>query len=153
MWQSGSKVMHRKWWIIVLATALIVTSAGLWAGQEAPAAPEAAKPAATESSSTNKGKHSHANDLLIRGTVFDNRGLSLSGTKLRIRRAGEKKGHWETQSNSRGEFAIRVPQGAEYEVAAEAKGFAAQSQSINGKSGIAEEKVIFHMEPAGGGKR
>jgi hypothetical protein len=91
--------------------------------------------------------------LLIRGTVFDNRGLSLSGARLRIRRAGEKKSHWETQTNSRGEFAVRVPQGSEYEVAAEAKGFATQSQAINGKSGIAEEKVIFHMEPASGGKR
>ncbi len=145
--------MHRRWWIIVLATALMALPQGCRRGQEAPAAPEAAKPAATESSSTSKGKHSHANDLLIRGTVFDNRGLSLSGTKLRIRKAGEKKSHWETQTNSRGEFAIRVPQGSEYEVAAEAKGFATQSHAINGKSGIGEEKVIFHMEPAGGGKR
>lgn len=144
--------MHRKWWIIVLATASIVTSAGLSAGQEAPPAP-AAKPATTESSSTNKSKHSHVNDLLIRGTVFDNRGLSLRGVTLRIRRAGEKKSHWETQSNSRGEFAIRVPQGSEYEVAAEAKGFATQAHAINGKDGAAEEKIIFHMEPASGGKQ
>jgi hypothetical protein len=153
MRQSGSKMMHRRWWIIVLATAFMAATAGLSAGQEAPPPPEAAKPATTESSSSNKGKHSHANDLLIRGTVFDNRGLSLSATRLRIRRAGEKKGRWETQTNSRGEFAIRVPRGSEYEVAAEAKGFATQSQAINGKNGIAEEKVIFHMEPASGGKR
>jgi hypothetical protein len=146
-------VMHRKWWIIVLATASMVTSSRLSAGQEAPAAPEAAKPATTESSSSNKGKHSHANELLIRGTVFDNRALSLRGATLRIRRTGEKKSHWETQTNSRGEFAIRVPQGSEYEVAAEAKGFATQSHAINGKSGFAEEKVIFHMEPASGGKQ
>jgi hypothetical protein len=144
--------MHRKWWIIVLATAPMFSSAGLSAGQEAPAA-SGAKPVTTENSSTNKSKHSHANDLLIRGTVFDNRALSLRGATLRIRRTGEKKSHWETQTNSRGEFAIRVPQGSEYEVAAEARGFATQSQAINGKSGIAEEKVIFHMEPASGGKR
>jgi hypothetical protein len=150
--------MHRKRWIIVLASAFliaatsIITCVRLSASQEAGTS-QGSQPANTESSSTHKSKYSHANDLLIRGTVFDNRALSLRGATLRIRRAGEKKNRWETQANSRGEFAIRVPQGSDYEVSVEAKGFAKQSHEINAKNRNAEEKVIFHMEPVTGDKR
>ena len=163
--------MHRKRWIIVLATittvATITTIATITtgttiatastisrrvlAGQE-PAAPQESKTAAPESSSTTKGKHSHANELLIRGTVFNERGLSMHGVKLRTQRANAKKPHWETYTNFRGEFAVRVPKGSDYQIAAEMKGFATQSQAVNGKDGAAEEKIIFHMEPVKGGK-
>ena len=34
---------------------------------------------------------------------------------LRLRKDGEKKYKWETSTNSRGEFAVRVPQGSNYE--------------------------------------
>jgi hypothetical protein len=138
-------------WIMVLTIAMIVSTAPVFAGQE-PAPPAEAKAPATESSSTHKSKKSHANDLLIRGTVFDQRGLSVPGVKLRIHRAEEKKNRWETYSNSRGEFAVRVPQGADYEIVAEDKGFAKQSHGIKGKSGISEDSVIFHLEPVKGGK-
>lgn len=47
---------------------------------------------------------------------------------------------------------MRVPQGADYQIAAESKGFAKQSQAVKGKDGAAEEKVIFHMEPVNAGK-
>ncbi len=76
----------------------------------------------------------------------------MEGVKLRIQRAGARKPHWETFSNFRGEFAVRVPQGADYEIAAENKGFTRQSQAVDGKTGVAEEKVIFHLEPLKGGK-
>ena len=76
----------------------------------------------------------------------------MQGVRLRIQRADAKKPHWETATNFRGEFAVRVPPGADYEIAADIKGFAKQSQAVHGKDGAAEEKVIFHMEPVGGGK-
>ena len=76
----------------------------------------------------------------------------MQGVRLRIQRADAKKPHWETATNFRGEFAVRVPPGADYQIAAEIKGFAKQSQAVNGKDGAAEEKVIFHMEPVNRGK-
>ncbi len=76
----------------------------------------------------------------------------MQGVRLRIQRVDAKKPHWEAATNFRGEFAVRVPQGADYQIAAEVKGFAKQSQAVNGKDGAAEEKVIFHLEPVNGGK-
>ena len=137
--------MHRKRCVIILATILLTAPCPhLFAGQDAPTpAGTATQPAASESSSARKSKHSHADDLVIRGTVFDERGLALQGVKLRIRRSDQKKPRWETYTNSRGEFAVRVPKGPDYEIAAESKGFAKQSQAINGQS---EENVVLHMQ-------
>jgi hypothetical protein len=75
----------------------------------------------------------------------------LKGAQLRIRRESEKKNRWETYTNFRGEFAVRVPQGEEYEVEVQTKGFAKQSRTVDGNQGT-EEKVIFHMDPAKGVK-
>jgi hypothetical protein len=141
-------MMHRQRWVIILAT-ILITGLPLLAGQDA-ATPAGTQPAASESSSTRKSKHGHADELVIRGTVFNDRGLALPGVKLRIRRSDQKKSRWETYTNSRGEFAVRVPKGADYEIAAESKGFAKQSQAINGQS---EENVVLHMQPTGGGKK
>jgi hypothetical protein len=158
---SESKVMHRKRWIIVLATTITISAIATGAtvsifpclalAGQAPTAPQETKPATSESSSTSKAKRSHANDLLIRGTVFNERGLSMQGVRLRIHRVDAKKPHWETYTNSRGEFAVRVPTGSDYQIAAEIKEFAKQSQAVHGKDGAAEEKVIFHMEPVKAG--
>jgi len=141
--------MHRKRCVIILATMLITTPLSLLAGQDA-ATSAGTQPAPSESSSSRKSKHSHGDDLVIRGTVFNERGLALQGVKLRIRRSDQKKPHWETYTNSRGEFAVRVPKGPDYEIAAESKGFAKQSQAINGQS---EENVVLHMQPVSGGKK
>ena len=143
--------MHRKRRVIILAAALISISLPLIAGQDAAtSAGSGPQPAASDSSLARKSKHSHADDLLIRGTVFNERGLSLQGVKLRIRRSDQKKPRWETYTNSRGEFAVRVPKGPDYEIAAESKGFARQSQPINGQS---EENIVLHMQPVSGGKK
>lgn len=151
--------MHRRRWIISLATVVTISTISMGAsifcsalaGQESAVAQQS-KSASAESSSTSKAKRSHANDLLIRGTVFNEHGLSMQGVRLRIQRVDAKKPHWEAATNFRGEFAVRVPQGADYQIAAEVKGFAKQSQAVNGKDGAAEEKVIFHLEPVNGGK-
>jgi hypothetical protein len=143
---------------------LISLAAGFACGQEPPAAsnpaPANQQPApptdtanSPANSSSSKHSHSHAADFLIIGTVFTDRAMAFPGVHLRVRRASEKKFRWETYTNSRGEFAIRVPQGAEYEMVILAKGFIEQTSAISAKSGISEDSVVFRMQPAAGGKK
>jgi hypothetical protein len=115
-----------------------------------PAAGSAAAPASSSSKHSHSG---HANDFLIIGTVFTDKAFAFPGVRLRVRRATEKKFHWEAYTNSRGEFAIRVPQGSEYEMVIVAKGFLDQTKAISAKSGISEDNVVFQMQPAAGGKK
>jgi hypothetical protein len=73
--------------------------------------------------------------------------------RLRIRRATENKFRWETYTDSRGEFAVRVPQGLQYEMVIHAKNFTDQARTIDARSGLSENNnVVFRMEPAGGKK-
>ncbi|MDP9146054.1 MAG: carboxypeptidase-like regulatory domain-containing protein [Acidobacteriota bacterium] len=175
-------MMHRNRWIIVLAAVCVgYYATGLPGYLRADAEPSVAQNSAdtqpssnpqqpsnsgtaqsstspamvrgANNSSNHKNKNSHANDLLIRGTVFNEKALSLPGAKLVVRRAGEKKSRGETYSNSRGEFAMRLPQGAHYEIAVEMKGFARQTRAIDAKDGKADEKLIFRMEPVSRGKK
>src|SRR6266849_3462187 len=123
--------------VALWAAALLVP----FAASQAPVQQKAAPDTQPQSSSTaNRGmqKYSHANDFLIRGTVFTDKALSFPGVQLRIRRAGEKKFRWEDGTNSRGEFAIRVPQGSDYEIVVRAKGFAEQVRIIETKIGAKE---------------
>ena len=61
---------------------------------------------------------------LIFGTVFDPDGRVVYGVKVKIRRADEKKAHWETYSNHSGEFAQRLPpEKADYVVWADLKDY------------------------------
>ena len=95
-------------------------------------------------------KNSHANDFLIVGTVFTEKSMALPGVRLRFKRAGDNKFRWETYSNSRGEFAMRVPQGADYEMAVHAKGYVDQARKIDAKVGDLEAGIVFRMQPVGG---
>jgi Carboxypeptidase regulatory-like domain len=105
------------------------------------------------SSSSSKGrKYSHANDFLIRGTVFTPDARAFPAVQLRVRRANETKFRWQTYTNSRGEFAVRVPQGLQYELVIHAKGFADQTRTIDATSGISEDNVVFRMAAIDGGK-
>jgi hypothetical protein len=121
----------------------------------APSTAPAAQPSSSSSNSSSSGKHghSHANDFLVIGTVFTDKSYALPGAHIRVRRDGEKKFKWETYTNSRGEFALRVPQGGEYEIVVLAKGFAEQTNPVSAKSGISEDTVVYHMQPAPGGKK
>ncbi len=112
-----------------------------------------ASPAQDSSSKTdkpNKMKYSHANDFLIRGTVFNEKALSFPDVELRFRKEGQKKYRWETYTNSRGEFAVRVPQGSSYEILVHVKGFADQTRTVDAKGGGNEETVVFRMQPVTG---
>ncbi len=117
--------------------------------QDPPAPPPPSTGSPAEPSPSKSTAHSRRPaGFLIRGTVFDDRGLSLPGADLRIHREGEKKARWETYSNSRGEFAIRVPPGSQYEVVVRSKTFADAAQSVNAANGLDEQSLVFRMEPA-----
>jgi hypothetical protein len=115
--------------------------------------PPPSVPASASAKKPVKKKYSHADDFLIRGTVFNDKALSAPGVQLRIRRAGDKKFRWESHTNSRGEFAVRVPQGSAYEMVVRAKGFTEQTRIIDTKNGGNEESIAFRLEPVVGGKK
>jgi len=143
--------MHVRWVVALWAAALLAPFAVFLT----PVSPAALASPSQSSSSAKSGKqrYSHADDFLIRGTVFTDRALSFPGVQLRIRRSGEKKFRWEDQTNSRGEFAIRVPQGTQYEMVVRVKGFADQIRTIDARTGSGENNVVFRMEPAKKGKQ
>jgi hypothetical protein len=155
--------MHLPSWLVILAAAtLLVPPSPAFAHiqEPAPAPPPAAAPAqppattpANPGTSSSKRKYSHANDFLIRGTVFTDKALAFPAVQLRIRRSTEKKFRWETYTNSRGDFAVRVPQGLEYEMVIHVKGFADQTRAIDAKAGLSETTVTFQMQPAAGGEK
>jgi hypothetical protein len=142
--------MHVGWVVALWAAALLIPSVAAPIANQQDAA--ASQPQSSSSSKNGKQKYSHANDFLIRGTVFTEKALSFPDVQLRIRRSGEKKFHWEDRTNSRGEFAIRVPQGAQYEMVVHVKGFADQAKTIDARTGAGENNVVFRMEPAKRGK-
>jgi hypothetical protein len=132
--------------VLFLGLALLVR-----AGQQPPEPPSPPQSGAPTGSSSSKSKprHSHANDFLVRGTVFNEKAISFPGAQLRIRRSGEKKFRWESYTNSRGEFAMRVPQGSDYELVVHVKGYADQTRPINAKEGN-DGSFVFRMELLGG---
>jgi hypothetical protein len=124
------------------------------AQEPAPPAPQTSTPSQPPAPGPpQKSKYSHADDFLIIGTVFDHKGYAFPGVELRIRRSNEKKYRWDSYTNSRGEFAVRVPQGTDYEMVIRAKGFADQTRALDAKSGVSEARIVFRMEPAGGQKK
>lgn len=112
-----------------------------------PEPPVAAPPAAPaqESSSTNKRK-SKIPPFLILGTVFNERALAFPGVEVKIRRKGEKKFCFDTYTNSRGEFAIRVPDGIEYEVVVREKNYKEQSQVVAANMADVQKRLTFKLE-------
>jgi hypothetical protein len=80
---------------------------------------------------------------LIFGTVWGPDDHPLYGVKVKIRRADQKKAHWELYSDHHGEFAQRVPPGpADYLVWADLKGY----KSDSGKELHQDEEVKVHVD-------
>src|SRR5258705_2721929 len=132
--------MHVGWVVALWAAALVVPSAVSPIPIQQHAA--ASQPQSSSAAKNSKQTYSHANDFLIRGTVFTEKALSFAGVQLRIRRVGEKKFRWESYTNSRGEFAVRVPQGSDYEMVVRAKGYSEQTRAIDAKAGANEQNVV-----------
>jgi len=119
-----------------------------------PPPPPPETPAPTESATPPAGKNKHhLDEFLIRGTVFNDKALSLPGAQLHITRTGDKKHHWDTYTNSRGEFAIRVPPGSDYQVLVQSKGFADAAQQVDAKNGLSEQDMVFRMDLAAGKRK
>lgn len=70
---------------------------------------------------------------------------------MRIRRSGDKKFLWETHTNSRGEFAVRVFPGYEYEVMTHVKKYEDQSQKVDAKVDV-QQRLSIKLEPRGPAK-
>jgi hypothetical protein len=112
-----------------------------------PEAPAVAPPVAPthESSSTSKRK-SKIPPFLILGTVFNEHALAFPGVEVKIRRKDEKKFRYDTYTNSRGEFAIRVPDGIEYEVVVRQKNYKEQSQIVAANMADVQKRLTFKLE-------
>ena len=140
----------------LLVVSLLLTSLGYAKTQDPappPPAAESSMPPPAAAPKPQPKKYSHKNDFLIRGTIFNDKALSFPDVELRVRRTGEKRFRWQSFSNSRGEFAMRVPQGSEYEMVVRVKGFKEQTRVIDAKSGTGEENTVFRMELASGEKK
>jgi hypothetical protein len=80
---------------------------------------------------------------LIFGTVWGPDDHPVYGVKVKIRRADQKKAHWELYSDHHGEFAQRLPAGpADYLVWADLKGY----KSSNGKELHQDGEVKVHVD-------
>ncbi len=80
---------------------------------------------------------------LIFGTVWGPNDHPLYGVKIKIRRADQKKAHWELYSDHNGEFAQRLPAGsADYLVWADLKSY----KSSNGKELHQDGEVKVHVD-------
>ena len=135
----------------LLAASLLIAAVSVSAQEPTqPASP----PAESSSAKPNSGQAAtrHSNDFLVRGTVFTPAGLALPGAELRIRRGSDKKPRWETVTNSRGDFAVRVKMGSDYEVTVRAKGFQEQSLAVDAKTGERFKDLVFRMQLQGGKK-
>jgi hypothetical protein len=131
---------------LFLATVVLPSLAS--AQQPVPPPPPAP---AQESSSTGKHK-SKIPPFLILGTVFNEHALAFPGVEVKIRRKGEKKFRYDTYTNSRGEFAIRVPDGIEYEVVIRQKNYKEQSQDVVANMADVQKRLSFKLESNKPGK-
>jgi hypothetical protein len=110
------------------------------------------QPAASSSSSSSRqGKNKPLPSFLIVGTVFNEKALSFPGVQVRVRKSGEKKYRWETYTNSRGEFAVRVPPGYDYEVAIHMKNYKDETRSVDGKVDV-QQRLSIQLELPGPAK-
>ncbi len=141
---------HPTTWVRIRLLALLIGLAGL-------ALPGAARSPVTVHASAGRAagdqgkKSAHENDFLVFGTVFTEAGLALPGAEVRVRRASERKTRWEARSDRRGEFAVRVPRGAEYELSVSAAGRRAETRRIDARTGSRED-LVFRLAPTSGGK-
>lgn len=85
--------------------------------------------------------------FLIIGTVFNERALAFPGVQVRVRQTGEKKFRWDTYTNSRGEFAVRVPEGQGYEVVVHARKYRQISREVNTNTGDVQQRLSIQLEP------
>jgi hypothetical protein len=100
------------------------------------------------STQQEKGKQAaFRGQFLVFGTGFAEPGFVLPGAEILVRRVGEHKVRWQARSDRRGEFAVRVPNGARYQIAVSAKGYQEQARELDATLGNREDGV-FRLRPA-----
>jgi hypothetical protein len=102
----------------------------------------------SEANSSSKTKSKPLPSFLIIGTVFNEHALSFPRVQVLIRQAGAKKFKWQTYTNSRGEFAVRVFPGYDYEVATHVKRYEDQTQKVDAKVDV-QQRLSIKLEPQG----
>jgi Carboxypeptidase regulatory-like domain len=128
------------------------------AGQDAPRS-SPAQPSQPNQQETSSSSSSHPNKrkplpgFLIIGSIFNEKALSFPGVEVRVRRNDEKKFRWTTTTNSRGEFAVRVPEGMEYEVVVRVKKYRDVSRVVNTNNGDVQQRLSIRLEPADSGDK
>jgi len=126
--------------------------AGVIAAAQEPAPPAAAQqsspaPTAQQGESASKGKNKKGiPGYVIIGTVFNEKALAYPNVRVQIRRESEKKYRWETYTNSRGEFAVRVPEGQAYEVFVKEKKYQESSTKVNANAGEIQDRLSIRLE-------
>lgn len=111
-----------------------------------PAPPEstpAPQPASGQSSSSKP--HRVIPAFLILGTVFNEKDYAFPGVEVKIRRKGEKKFRYDLYTNSRGEFAVRVLDGIEYEVVVHQKKYRDQTQEVLANMADVQKRLTFKL--------
>ena len=132
---------------------LFLVLLSFWRSPRAQQPPEPPQQAPANSGGTHpqaqndgkQGKTKPIPSFLIIGTVFNEHALSFPGVQVRIRRAGDKKYTWETYTNSRGEFAVRVPPGYDYEVLVHIKKYKDQTKSVDSKVDV-QQRLSIQLE-------
>ena len=128
---------------LLLLLATISTNA-----QQTPGSPQAPVPPATAAPPPpveHKANTKPVPSFLIIGTVFNEHALSFPGVLVRVRRAGENKFQWQTYTNSRGEFAVRVPPGFDYEVVAHEKKYKDQTKIVDSRLDV-QQRLSIRLE-------
>jgi len=119
---------------------------GFSAGQlPAPASPASTSAPASSQDSSSK-PHRVIPAFLIVGTVFNEKAYAFAGVEVKIRRKGEKKFRYDLYTNSHGEFAVRVPDGIEYEVVVRRKKYKEQSQEVLANPADVQKRLTFKLE-------
>ncbi len=96
--------------------------------------------------SASNGKKGKVPPYVVLGTIFNENALSYPNVRVQVRRAGEKKFRWETYTNSRGEFALRVPEGQEYELVVHEKSYKDVSLKLSADNGVIEQRLSIRLE-------
>ncbi len=134
--QQSLAFAHQSYWRIMLLAALLATQLLVFpASSIALSVPESAP--------ANQHKPS-PDDCIFYATVFTNDGHLLVGAEIHVRPTGKKKPDYEAWSDRRGEFAVRVPPGGDYDIQVKAEGFVQQVRTAHSDTG--RQDMVFHME-------
>jgi len=89
---------------------------------------------------------------LLSGSVHSSEGFAIPGVPVSVRREADRKPRWRAVSDSRGEFAVRLPaEAATYEVTTESKEHENQTKKIT-VAGTEKETIVvlFRLARKGG---